>query len=98
MANQPAKTFRLKGKTEFQQHMYESSLNPFKHHKSHYEKEANLTGDRKKTINFYSHKATDPVTLTYEPYKRKTKLNNSYQPSDTYKMEVERRDYLPAER
>ena len=36
MANQPAKTFRMKGKTGFQSHMYESSLNPFKHQKSHY--------------------------------------------------------------
>lgn len=65
MANQPAKTFRLKGKTEYQGHMYESSLNPFKYHQSHYEKQPKLTGDRKKTNPDYSHKTTDPITLTY---------------------------------
>jgi hypothetical protein len=58
-------TFRLKAKTDFKDNMLSSSLNPFARTPVRVEKITNETGTRKKAVNDWSFKKTDPLSLKY---------------------------------
>lgn len=88
----------MKGKSDFQEHVYESSLHPLPHKNSHYEKMAKVTGDHRKGVEFATNRATDPITLTVEPPRTPTRRVAPFEASYCYKGEIERQSYLPSTR
>lgn len=95
LSNRPIKTFRNKGKSEYQTLMYESSLNPFTRNHQHYEPHGKITGDRKRQVAPFSTKQTDPITLTQEPKWPNTRVTKAYEATVDYKKDIERKHYLP---
>ena len=93
-----AKTYQKKQEGTFKDYHFTSMSNPLGGKKTRYDKPKYEMENHKKTVWGSSFRKTDPVNMYYERKPVQPRTKAPFENTKEYKVDVERKNYLPATR